>query len=193
MSKTAINPTLSFAPLTKKNWADFEELFGARGACGGCWCMAWRHDHANFERGKGRGNKLAMRKLVEARKQPGILLYQGKHAVAWCSIAPREEFVRLANSRVWQPIDDQPVWSISCFFVAKEHRNQGLSVELLRAAVEFARKKGAKIVEGYPQDLEKKLPPPFVWTGLASSYRQAGFTEAARRSPNKPIMRYEIG
>lgn len=106
----------------------------------------------------------------------------------------REEFVALARSRVWQPVDDQPVWSISCFFVAKEFRGQGLSVELIKSAVAFARQQGAKIVEGYPQELTgSKLPAPFVWTGLASAYRQAGFTEVLRRSKNKPIMRVAVG
>jgi GNAT superfamily N-acetyltransferase len=183
----------NYAPLTLENWGDFEALFGTRGACGGCWCMAWRRERAVFNQQKGAGNKAALRKRLAAGNAPGILLYRDGRAIGWCSVAPREEFVALARSRVWKPVDEQPVWSVSCFFVAKEYRNQGVSVELLRAATEFARQQGAKIVEGYPQELRgKKLPPPFVWTGLASAFQQAGFQEVARRSPNKPIMRYVI-
>jgi len=179
-----------YEALSAENWADFERLFGERGACGGCWCMAWRRKSKEFRAGSGAGNKRAMRALVKAGRPTGILLYKDDEAVGWCSIAPREEFVRLEDSRVWAPVDDEPVWSVSCFFVAKPYRSQGVSVELLKAAVGFAKKNGAKIVEGYPQDLKgKKLPDAFVWTGLLGSYEKAGFTEAARRSAGKPIMR----
>jgi GNAT superfamily N-acetyltransferase len=160
--------------------------------------MSWRLARAAFNQGKGDANRSAMRALAEQGQQPGnnvpgILLYKDDSAIGWCSVAPRAEFVALERSRVWQPVDGNPVWSISCFFVAKGHRNQGMSMELLRAAVEFARSRGARIVEGYPQEVEgDQLPAPFVWTGLASAYRKAGFREVLRRSEKKPIMRYEI-
>jgi GNAT superfamily N-acetyltransferase len=191
-------PDLTYRPLTMANWPDFESLFGARGACGGCWCMAWRLPRSAFNQGKGDANRSAMRALVEQGQKPGsnppgILLYRDGLPIGWCSVAPRVEFVFLSRSRVWGPVDDNPVWSISCFFVAKDHRNQGMSVELLKAAVEFARSRGARIVEGYPQEVEGgPLPAPFVWTGLASAYLKAGFHAALRRSAKKPIMRYEI-
>jgi GNAT superfamily N-acetyltransferase len=155
--------------------------------------MSWRLARAAFNQGKGGANRSAMRALVEKGDEPGILLYKDGLAVGWCSVAPRTEFVALSRSRVWAPVDDSPVWSISCFFVAKDHRNQGLSVELLRAAVTFAQSRGARIVEGYPQELGSgPLPASFAWTGIASAYRKAGFKEALRRSQKKPIMRYEI-
>ena len=92
-----------------------------------------------------------------------------------------------------RPVDNQSVWSVSCFFVAKQFRGQGVTEQLLRQAVKYARTQGAKIVEGYPQDLGKStLPAPFVWTGLLPSFTKAGFKEAARRSPKRPIMRVEI-
>ncbi len=184
---------LTRLPLTMANWADFEQLFGARGACGGCWCMSWRLERAAFNRGKGEANRLAIRALAAQGPPPGILLYKDGLPIGWCSVAPRSEFVALERSRLWKPVDDRPVWSISCFFVAKGYRSQGLSVELLRAAVEFARGHGASVVEGYPQEVAgDRLPAPFVWTGLASAYRKAGFKEVLRRSEKKPIMRYEI-
>lgn len=152
--------------------------------------MTWRRSRAQFEAGKGEGNRRALRKLAAGKHAPGILLYKDREAVGWCSVAPREQFPRLAASRVWSPVDAQPVWSVSCFFVKKELRNQGLSVVLLEAAVQFAIQNGAKIVEGYPVEVDGRLPAAFVWTGLAGSYRRAGFEEAARRSTSKPIMRY---
>jgi len=185
--------TLKWLPLTLANWLDFERLLGTRGACGGCWCMAWRLQRADWNRGKGDANRLAMRNIVAQGRSPGILLYRGGLPVGWCSIAPREEFVALTRSKVWKPVDERPVWSVSCFFVARDHRNQGLSVELLRAAIEFARGHGAQAVEGYPQEITgQHLPAAFVWTGLAAAFRQAGFREVARRSATKPVMRFEI-
>lgn len=182
----------TWKPLTADTWTDLEGLFGSRGACGGCWCMAWRRKPAEFQAGKGEENRLALRKLASGKVPPGLLLYRGGEAVGWCSVAPRDRFVRLAASRVWKEVDDRPVWSVSCFFVKKGFRNQGLSVELLKAALQFAKERGATIVEGYPQAIEGRLPDAFVWTGLEKSYRRAGFEEVARRSPAKPIMRREV-
>jgi GNAT superfamily N-acetyltransferase len=179
----------TWKPLTPETWNDFEALFGPRGACGGCWCMTWRLSRAKFNSNGGTGNRKAMRALVDAGEQPGVMLYQDGRAVAWCAVAPREKYIRLGASKVWAPVDPQPVWSVSCFFVDKKARGKGLTVAVLEAAVEFARSHGAKIVEGYPQELDEKLPAAFVWTGLAASFRGAGFHEAARRSPKKPIMR----
>jgi GNAT superfamily N-acetyltransferase len=180
-------------PLTPDTWKDFEALFGPRGACGGCWCMTWRLSRAEFRANAGAGNRAAMRALVDAGAQPGVLLYDDGRAVAWCAVAPREEYVRLGASKVWAPVDEQKVWAVSCFFIDKKARGKGLSVAVLNAAVEFARGKGAKIVEGYPQELAEKLPPAFVWMGVMPTFVHAGFREVARRSPKKPIMRSVTG
>jgi len=181
--------TFTFKPLTPARWAHFEMLFGDNGACGGCWCMAWRQANKDFQRNKGAGNKRAIKKLVESGTPPGILAYSGREAVGWISIAPREQFIRLEGSKVLAPVDDKPVWSVTCFFVRKDFRRHGLTIELLNAASEFARKRGAKIVEGYPNDLKENITPVFVWTGLAISFERAGFKEAVRRSKTRPIMR----
>jgi GNAT superfamily N-acetyltransferase len=134
-----------------------------------------------------------MRALVDEGHEPGVLLYEDGRAVAWCAVAPREEYVRLGASRVWAPVDDAKVWSVSCFFVEKKARGKGLTVAVLKAAAEFARLRGAKILEGYPQELKEKLPPAFVWTGVMPTFVHAGFREAERRSPKKPIMRMVVG
>ncbi len=183
---------LACHPLTPDRWPDFAALFGARGACGGCWCMAWRRTAARFAAGKGEGNRRAMRRLVIAGARPGVLAYAGDEPVGWCSIAPREQFARLAASRTLAPVDDRPVWSVSCFFVRRDWQGRGLSVRLLEAAVAHARSGGARVVEGYPYEPAGRLPGAFVWTGLVGTFRQAGFTEVARRSAGRPIMRREI-
>jgi len=184
---------LRFHPLTRERWVDVERLFGERGACGGCWCMYWRLNRSDFMRQRGKINKKALKSLVEADSVPGILAYANGQPVGWCSVSPRETLVRLQNSRVLKPVDDKPVWSVVCFFVAKPFRRKGMSVKLLKAAVEHVRRQGGNIVEGYPFDhQEDRTPDPFVYTGLASAFRQAGFTEVVRRSKNRPIMRYNL-
>ncbi|HKQ80104.1 MAG TPA: GNAT family N-acetyltransferase [Blastocatellia bacterium] len=188
----AKNSKLEFHPLTPERWRDFETLFGERGACGGCWCMWWRITRSQYEERKGARNKRAMKKLVDGGHMPGIIAYQNGQPIGWCSVAPRESFSRLESSRGLKPVDQQPVWSVVCFFVAKEHRHNGLSVNLLKAAIDFVRDRGGRIVEGYPVDAKKKQADAFVWLGLASAFIKAGFKEVERRSETRPIMRYDI-
>jgi GNAT superfamily N-acetyltransferase len=183
---------LEFQPLTPNRWGDLELLFGERGACGGCWCMYWRLTRAQYNLDKGERNKRAMKAIVESGETPGILAYDKGEPVAWCSVAPRRSFPVLDRSRILKPVDDRPVWSVACLFVDKKHRRQGLSVKLLKAAIDFVGKRGGRIIEGYPVEPKKDQPDAFVWTGLASAFIKAGFKEVERRSESRPIMRYEI-
>lgn len=186
-------PKLAFHPLTPARWPAFETLFGPKGACAGCWCMWWRLGAPEFRKLRGSGNRRAFRRVVGEDVPPGILAYADDEAVGWCAIAPREAYPRLDRSRIFKRIDDAPVWSVSCFFVARPYRRRGVTVALLRAALDFARKHGARIVEGYPVEPRKgSLPDPWAWTGFASSFRSAGFVEAVRRSETRPMMRYEV-
>jgi GNAT superfamily N-acetyltransferase len=184
---------IEFHPLTPDQWEDLENLFGERGACGGCWCMWWRLPRSQFERQKGNKNKLALKKIVNLGEVPGVLAYAGGKPMAWCSVGPREAFPTLERSRILKRMDDKPVWSIVCLFVAKPERNKGVSIKILRAAVDYAKKNGAKIVEGYPLEPKKaKYPDAFIYTGHVSAFQKAGFVEVHRPSPTRPIMRYFI-
>lgn len=155
--------------------------------------MTWRQSAREFHANKGDKNKAMFRAIVKKGKEPGMLAYDGDEPVGWCAVAPRDEFPRLENSRVWARVDDQPVWSVTCLFVKKGYRNHGLSSKLIDAATKLAMKHGANIVEAYPQDLKgKRLPDAFVWTGLASSFAKTGFEVAVSRSENKPVMRKKV-
>jgi len=189
----ARNKSFEFHPLTAERWTDLEALFGSKGACGGCWCMFWRLPRKTFEAQKGDRNRIALKTIVANEESPGLLAHADGEPAGWCAIAPREAYPALTRSRILAPIDDKPVWSISCFFIAKEHRKKGLSVALLHAAVDFVRERGGKIIEGYPVDPKTKaIPAPFAWTGLASAFQRAGFKEVERRSATRPIMRFTI-
>ncbi len=188
----ALSP-LSFHPLTPARWDDFVELFGPHGAQAGCWCMWPRLTAKEFEARKGLANRRAMQAIVKSGTVPGILAYRAGHAVGWCALAPRVDYVRLERSRVLAPVDDQPVWSVYCFFIARSERRRGVATELLRAAVQHARKKGARMLEGYPIDpRSNRFPDAFAYHGTVSVFRAAGFREVARRSATRPIMRLEL-
>jgi GNAT superfamily N-acetyltransferase len=183
-----------FHPLTPERWLDLEKLFGERGACGGCWCMVWRLPRAGWLAARGDGNKRAFRRLVRNNARPGVLAYVGNEPIGWCAVAPRAAYVWLKRSRVLAVLDDRPVWSISCLFVARPYRRQGVSVKLIKAATEFARSQGAEVVEAYPVvPYTGAMPAAFAWTGTLSAYEAAGFREVARRSDARPIMRRECG
>lgn len=185
--------SMEFHPLTRDRWPDFEELFGKRGAYGGCWCMWWRLTRREFEKRQGEGNREAMKAIVDSGEIPGILAYSGRKAVAWCSVAPRENYSSLNRSPVLKRLDDTPVWSIVCFFVARSHRNQGITKELIRAAVEYVRIQGGHVVEAYPtQPQSGQLSPVSSYMGLPSMFEKLGFVECTRPSRSKVIMRYYI-
>ena len=185
---------LLFEPLSKDNWDKFEELFGLKGACGNCWCMSFRLKKSDFEKGKSNSvNKIAMKDLVWNDKPTGIIaIYQNK-AIAWSAFAPREHFMKLENSRVHKRIDNEPVWSIPCTFISKEYRRKGLSVELLKGVIKYAKEKRITTLEAYPTIPTKdKLPDAFAWIGLYKSFERAGFKIVDRTSKNRPMVRYLI-
>jgi GNAT superfamily N-acetyltransferase len=143
---------------------------------------------------KGDGNREAFREIVgEAERPPGLLAYQDGVPVGWCAIAPRDDYSALERSRILKRVDDEPVWAITCFFIARAERRQGLTIRLIEAAVGFAAGHGARVVEAYPIDPRlPETPPVFAWTGLLSAFEQAGFVEVARRSETRPIVRFTI-
>jgi GNAT superfamily N-acetyltransferase len=139
---------LEFHPVTPGRWVDFERLFGPRGACAGCWCMYWKLPRKEFISGQGEGNRLAQKAIITAGRIPGLLAYVDGVPAGWCAVEPRQNYPVLERSRILSPVDETTVWSVTCFFVTKEYRRQELTVEILRAAVEYVAAQGGKVVEG---------------------------------------------
>lgn len=155
--------------------------------------MWWRLKRSDFMNQRGERNREALKAIVTSGEVPGILAYSGKQPIGWCAVAPRERYAALRRSRLLKPIDDKPVWSVTCFFVDKMFRRRGLTPALLAAAVEYVKKQGGRIVEGYPAEPSSgKAPDPFYYTGIPSAFRKAGFVEAAAPSPTRRVMRYYI-
>jgi GNAT superfamily N-acetyltransferase len=184
---------LAIRPLTDELWPAFTELFGANGACGGCWCMLWRVAARDWDGRKGAPNRAAMRRLVRRGPPPGVLALEGERAIGWCAVAPRSAYPRLASSRVLRPIDERPVWSVSCLFVARNRRRRGVSAALLRGAAEHARACGATVLEGYPVvPGQRAVADVFAWTGTLRAFEAAGFTIVHRWKETRPIVRLEL-
>jgi GNAT superfamily N-acetyltransferase len=186
-----INENLDFHPLTLGRWDDFVDLFGERGAYGGCWCMWWRKTRKQFEQDGSEGNRAAMRSLVEQGVVPGILAYKGDGAIGWCSIAPREQYGSLERSPVLRRLDDEPVWSLVCLFVDDDYRREGVAQALVSAALEYAIDQGAEIVEAYPTTSgSADLPPVTSYMGFTPLFERLGFEICARPSRSKLVMRF---
>jgi GNAT superfamily N-acetyltransferase len=185
-----LSERLDFCPLTAERWADLEALFGEHGAYGGCWCMWWRSTRREFGERQGKGNRQAMKEIVDSGTVPGILAYAAGRPVGWCSVAPREQFGALERSPVLKRLDDEPVWSIVCFYVAPDRRNGRVAESLLHAAVEYVRQQGGRIVEAYPtQPRQERLPPTSSYMGTPAMFERAGFGECARPSRSWVILR----
>ena len=185
-------------PATSERWKDIETLFGTKGAYGGCWCMFWRLNRADFNQMKGEDRKAVLQDMTSRNEVAGVLAYADGQPIGWCSIGPREDYAALENSRILKRVDDTPVWSVVCFFIAKGFRRKGVLSTLLRGAIQYAEDQGARVIEGYPIDMQtqklagKTLTGYSGFMGIASAFREAGFVKVQEVSETQQIMRYTI-
>jgi GNAT superfamily N-acetyltransferase len=184
--------TFETSPLTPETWSDLEDLFALPGGSivRGCWCMFYRKTgQVSVSAAAGTTNKDQFCNLVESGVQPGLVGYLGGEPVGWISLGPREEYLKLKRSPVMKPVDDTPVWSIVCTYVAKTHRGEGLQHKLLADAVDWARDQGVRMLEAYPVDKPERSHDDFMFFGSRGLYERAGFREVVRRSPTRLVMR----
>ncbi len=182
-------PSLEFHPLTAERWPDLVKLFERHGNPGYCWCMTWRATSTEYKQLGSAGRQRALKSQVKAGTPVGILAYLAGEPVGWCSIAPRETYARLENSKTLKRIDDQPVWAVVCFFVSRKMRGQRLSFQLLQEAVKYAISQGAQIVEGYPVQPGQS----YQFMGSPSIFKAVGFREVMRTENDRPIVRLMAG
>ena len=157
-----------------------EALFGARGACAGCWCMHWRLERGGelWRRMQGEPNKREFFKLLASDRIRAVIAEADGEPVGWCSFGPRTDFPKLERSRVFHRADPSPkTWAIVCFFVKAGWRGKGLATSLLKAATKEAIRRGAEEIEGLPalHPADGKLAAAFAWTGVAEMFDAAGY------------------
>jgi GNAT superfamily N-acetyltransferase len=183
------------AELRPEYWAAVEELFGATGACGGCWCQAWRI--AKGERWgdvKGATAKERLRRGILDGTVHGILAFDGETPVGWCTFGPRDSFPRLNRARSLRCNDSAEVWSVPCFYVRPDARGRGVATALLDHALRWMRERGVGVVEGYPAAPNKdgSYIAAFSWTGTMSLFEKAGFVVVGNPDGSKRRVRRDL-
>lgn len=166
-------------------WSDFERLFEERGGPKYCWCMVWRRDENGESPQGGAARKEAMRRKIAGGGRVGVLAYIDGEPAAWCSVAPRNSFVRIGGVR--PPGEDASrVWSVSCFYVPRRLRRRGVMGRLIEAAAAHAQANGATIVEAYPVERDS---PSYRFCGFVQAFEARGFAETGKAGTRRRVMR----
>ncbi len=174
---------LQIRRVTAKQWPNMERLFESYGRLRGCWCMIFRTGvQGKVPQPSGPVRKRAMHDLIMAGTPVGLLAYAEGKPIAWCSVAPRTTFPGLAVVGT----KDEPIWSLTCFYVQREHRGKGIQRKLLDAAIREARARGAKALEAYPVEPDS---PSYRFGGFVSLFERAGFREVGRLGSRRHVMR----
>ncbi len=151
--------------------------------------MYWRIGD-DYRKRPSEANKAALYELVKSGPPPGLLAFEGDMAVGWCQLTPRADLPWLDRTWRLKRVDEAPVWSLSCFYIRKGYRKQGVTAALIAAALDAAKRAGAPALEAYPLDAD--LSPSSSHTGFVSTFTRAGFRIVARHVPSRPIMRYDF-
>jgi ribosomal protein S18 acetylase RimI-like enzyme len=175
---------LKIKPVTGDTWPDFEKLFRSKGAPSYCWCMAWRMNKEELKNNNSNARKRFIKKRVSSGTPIGLLGYIDNEPIAWCSIAPRETYQRLGGDETIEK-----VWSIACFFVKKEYRDQGLVDKLIAAAKKYAKENGAKFLEAYPV---KPDSPSYRFMGFINTFEKSGFHFVKEAGSRRHVMTKKI-
>lgn len=164
------SPALTIKP--PETWDDFEAVMGSRGGAHGCWYTHWRPNITEWMDNKGEGNKTAMRSLADGATPPGVVGYLDA-----------------------EPVDDEPVVSLTCLLIKKDHRGEHLLGAWIAAVCEYlAETSQTRTVAAYPVEPShgRKAGPDTAMTGIASAVTAAGFAEIARPKHDRPVMRHRL-
>ncbi len=181
--------------VTPELWPGIEELFGNNGACGGCWCQAWKVEKGeSWKKIQGATAKKRFKKGILSGTTFGVVAFDGEKPIGWCNFGPRNSYPRLNRARTLQCEDAEIVWSIPCFFVKNGYRQKGVASAMLTHSIRILKKKKVKIAEGYPSkpDKEGNYIPAFSWTGTISLFEKAGFTTAGNPDGGKRRVRLQL-
>lgn len=180
---------LEYHPVTPERLADLRIFSERHGKFRYCSCMRWRLSSAEFSSSTKESRIARLETLVTEETPVGVLAYRDGEPVGWVSVAPRETFAALERYRALARVDARPVWSVTCFFVDRHARRQGVTLGLLNAAVAYARAQGAAVIEGYPVEPDARL---YTYMGATSTFLQAGFVDVTPPDRARKVMRYTV-
>ncbi|HZP97167.1 MAG TPA: GNAT family N-acetyltransferase [Candidatus Limnocylindria bacterium] len=195
MAEPARDRKLTIRPLSASRVEDVKTV--TRGTWGAqCWDLFPRFTVAQ-QRALGIAGKQtreveARRKAILAklarrrRSSAGLVAYKDGEPIGWISLGPRFDFARIDASRATPPVDDVAVWVVPCITVRRGHRGSGVAVAMIRAAVEYAAKRGAPAVEAYPRAGAKRVHDDFAFFGTEAMFRKAGFRRVRGVLPRLP-------
>jgi GNAT superfamily N-acetyltransferase len=194
---------LAIVPANAVSWEDLRAVFGTRGMASRCFCQRYklrpREAFAKFP-GEERAARLRAQARCgepEAETTAGLVAYLDGAPVGWCAVEPRPRFIGLVrSSRVpWEGRGedkaDESVWAVTCLYIRTGFRKQGISYALARAAVDFARERGARAVEGYPMTTKTAMQEE-LHVGTAGVFAAAGFAEVSRPTLRRAVMRVDF-
>jgi GNAT superfamily N-acetyltransferase len=181
-------------PVGAESWNDVVALFGDNGAYSNCWCTWFLVTSRAFEAAAPHERRRTLEDRIRSGRPSGLLAYRDGQPVGWCAIGPREDYDRLMSPRArsYRSVDDRPTWAVTCFYIPRELRGQGIATALLDAAVAYARQERAGAIDAHPVDLaDDAKPSSSLYPGTRDMFLRAGFTEIARHS-GRPQVRLEV-
>jgi GNAT superfamily N-acetyltransferase len=194
---------ISVVPANETSWADLRAIFGTRGPASSCQCQRYklrpRESFASFP-AKERADRLREQTDCghpESGTTSGLVAYLDGEPVGWCAVEPRPAYTGLVrNNRVpWEgraeDKTDGGVWAVTCFLTRAGFRKRGVGRALARAAVDFARERGARAIEGYPITTKNVISEE-LHVGTVAMFAGAGFTEVSRPTLRRAVMRIDF-
>lgn len=142
--------------------------------------MVWRNMANGKDRSKKDDKKNSLKTYVDQGLPIGILCYDNTEPTAWCAVAPRDSYRNLGGTKT-----RDPVWSLVCFFVKKDHRKQGVIRKLIATAEQYAKKNGAAYLEAYPVD---KASPSYRFMGFKSTFEASGYHFKQKAGTRRNVM-----
>ncbi len=158
------------------------------GVWGGCWCVAFHLKRSEEEEWAGKHRALK-EKLVRENRSHAALVYSGLDVVGWCQFGPPLELP--ARMSGYAKLDETlPDWRITCFFVDRDHRKEGVAKTALEGALGFIAAKGGGTVDGYPINPHgKPYSSSFLWGGTEAMFAELGFSRLGALGTSKWVMR----
>ncbi|HSU01270.1 MAG TPA: GNAT family N-acetyltransferase [Nocardioides sp.] len=193
---TSTDTSYEVRPLTAETWAAFDDLVVRHGGIfGGCWCI-WFHPDGP-ERGQGaEANRALKRSYVERGEAHAALVMDGDEAIAWAEYGTPVELPTLHHRKQYdKEKTTDPDWRITCVFVDRRHRRQGVTELAIRGALDLIAAAGGGVVESYPHDLTeqtKKMSSSFLYNGTRRLYERLGFTYVRPKGLKNCVMSIDV-